>query len=120
MTAAEAEKTNELSGSGSPTNMIVDAAILSTKHSWIVDNYLCGAGLGTLTVWGSVAEFWRGPVGRSPDGYSSQELQLRRTAADQPAAELPLADDHRSVESRAGDRTSRIGAGRRLGAERGD
>ena len=42
---------------------IIDAAILSTKHSWIVDNYKCGAKLGNLTVWGSIAQFWRGPVG---------------------------------------------------------
>ena len=89
MTAAEAEKTNELTGSGSPTNMIVDAAILSTKHSWIVDNYLCGTGLGTLTVWGSIAEFWRGPVGRSPDGYGTKNYNYdERLQTNQPPSFL--------------------------------
>ncbi len=42
---------------------IIDAAILSTHHSFIVDNYQCGAKLGKLTVWGSIAQYWRGPVG---------------------------------------------------------
>ena len=89
MTAAEAEKANELTGSGSPTNMIVDAAILSTKHSWIVDNYLCGSGLGTLTVWGSIAEFWRGPVGRSPDGYGTKNYNYdERLQTNQPPSFL--------------------------------
>jgi hypothetical protein len=50
---------------GAMTDPIIDAAILSTKHSWIVDNYKCGAQLGNLTVWGSIAQFWRGPVGTS-------------------------------------------------------
>lgn len=48
---------------GALDNPIIDAAILSTKHSWIVDNYKCGAKLGELTVWGSIAQYWRGPVG---------------------------------------------------------
>jgi hypothetical protein len=48
---------------GALSNPIIDAAILSTKHSWIVDNYKCGAKLGELTVWGSIAQYWRGPVG---------------------------------------------------------
>ncbi len=41
----------------------IDAAILSTAHSFIVDNFKCGAHLGYLNVWGSIAQFWRGPVG---------------------------------------------------------
>ena len=41
----------------------IDAAILSTSHSFIVDNYKCGEHLGNLNVWGSIAQFWRGPVG---------------------------------------------------------
>ncbi|HEX4484512.1 MAG TPA: hypothetical protein VH081_12105 [Solirubrobacteraceae bacterium] len=48
---------------GSLENPEIDAAILSTKHSWIVDNYKCGEKLGELDVWGSIAQFWRGPVG---------------------------------------------------------
>lgn len=46
---------------------IIDAAILSTKNSWGVDNFACpdsggAAALGTITVWGSIAEDWRGRV----------------------------------------------------------
>lgn len=45
----------------------IDAAILSTKNSWGVDNYACPdkAGefaLGKITIWGSIAEDWRGRV----------------------------------------------------------
>ncbi len=43
-------------------NPIIDAAILSTKHSWGVDNYSCGAELGNITIWGSIAENFRGRV----------------------------------------------------------
>ncbi len=53
---------------GAMENPIIDAAILSTKHSWIVDNYKCGAKLGKLTVWGSIAQYWRGPVGTGGGG----------------------------------------------------
>ncbi len=57
-------------GWGSISNLEIDAAILSTHHSFIVDNYDCGSKLGTLTVWGSIAQFWRGPVGTtSGNGY---------------------------------------------------
>lgn len=41
----------------------IDAAILSLGHSFIVDNYNCGAFLGTLTVNGTIAQKYRGPVG---------------------------------------------------------
>jgi hypothetical protein len=43
----------------------IDAAILSLNHSFIVDNYACGASLGTLTVFGAIAQRFRGPVGTS-------------------------------------------------------
>jgi type II secretory pathway pseudopilin PulG len=46
-------------------NPVIDAAILSTNHSWGVDNYSCplsGGGLGSITIWGSIAENWRGRV----------------------------------------------------------
>lgn len=48
---------------GTPTNVEVDAAILSLQHSFIVDNYMCGAPLGQLTVKGAIAQSFRGPVG---------------------------------------------------------
>jgi hypothetical protein len=57
-------------GWGSFDNLEIDAAILSTHHSFIVDNYNCGSKLGNLTVWGSIAQFWRGPVGTTTgSGY---------------------------------------------------
>lgn len=50
------------SGWGSLNSPVIDAAILSTKHSWIVDHFLCGNSLGTLHTWGAIAQFWRGRV----------------------------------------------------------
>ena len=44
----------------------IDAAILAINHSFIVDNYNCGASLGTLTVHGAIAQKFRGPVGTVP------------------------------------------------------
>ena len=49
----------------SPTNIEIDAAMLSLQHSYIVDNWYCGAALGTLTVNGAIAQKFRGPVGTS-------------------------------------------------------
>jgi hypothetical protein len=48
-----------------PTNITIDAAILALQHSFIVDNWYCGAGLGTLKVTGAIAQRFRGPVGTS-------------------------------------------------------
>ncbi len=70
---------------------VIDAAILSTKHSWIVDNYKCGGPLGKLTVWGSIAQFWRGPVGTSGNpntGYIKNYNYDERLAAQQPPSFL--------------------------------
>jgi hypothetical protein len=50
---------------GPAPNVTVDAAILSLAHSFIVDNYFCGATIGTLTVNGAIAQKFRGPVGMS-------------------------------------------------------
>jgi Tfp pilus assembly protein PilX len=58
--AGESTATKELGGSLS--NPIIDAALLSTKNSWGVDNFGCGKPLGTINVWGSIAEEWRGRV----------------------------------------------------------
>ena len=41
----------------------IDAAILAINHSFIVDNYNCGARLGTLNVIGAIAQKYRGAVG---------------------------------------------------------
>lgn len=48
---------------GSLTNPEIHAAILALNHSFIVDNWHCGANLGTLTVDGAIAQRYRGPVG---------------------------------------------------------
>jgi len=50
---------------GPGSNLRIDAAILSLTHSFTVDNYYCGAGLGTLNVNGAIAQAYRGPVGTS-------------------------------------------------------
>ena len=44
-------------------NRTIEAAILSLKHSFTVDNYYCGHPIGTLTVKGVIAQRFRGPVG---------------------------------------------------------
>ena len=49
---------------------VIDAAILALQHSFIVDHYYCGGSLGTLTVFGVIAQRYRGPVGTSSgNGY---------------------------------------------------
>jgi len=50
-------------GSGSQSNLRIDAAILSIQHSFIVDHYSCGDPLGNLTVNGAIAQRFRGAVG---------------------------------------------------------
>ncbi len=47
-----------------PTDVSIDAAILALNHSFTVDSYFCGAPLGTLTINGTIAQKFRGPVGR--------------------------------------------------------
>jgi hypothetical protein len=44
-------------------DITIEAAILSLQHSFIADNYACGAKLGTITVKGAIAQKYRGPVG---------------------------------------------------------
>ena len=48
---------------GPLTNPYIYAAILAVNHSFIVDNYTCGAALGNLTVYGAIAQLFRGTVG---------------------------------------------------------
>jgi len=54
---------NASNGTGSLTNPTIDAAILTTTDSWVVDNNACGAQLGNLTVDGAIAQYYRGVVG---------------------------------------------------------
>jgi hypothetical protein len=44
-------------------NPWIFAAILSTSHSFVVDNYGCGNALGELNVFGAIAQNFRGIVG---------------------------------------------------------
>lgn len=73
---------------GSLSNPTIDAAILSTDHSFIVDNYICGSSLGNLNIWGSIAQYWRGPVGTgsgsSTSGYTKNYNYDERLATYQP------------------------------------
>jgi hypothetical protein len=55
--------TGEGAGRAPLSNPEIDAAILSLKHSFIVDNWNCGAPLGTLKVVGAIAQEYRGTVG---------------------------------------------------------
>jgi Tfp pilus assembly protein PilX len=50
---------------GTLNTVTLDTAILALAHSFIVDNYYCGAKLGNLTVNGAIAQKFRGPVGTS-------------------------------------------------------
>jgi hypothetical protein len=44
-------------------NLTIDAEIMAVQHSFIVDNYFCGAQMGTLTINGAIAQYFRGAVG---------------------------------------------------------
>ena len=50
-------------GTGSLSNLQIDAANLAINHSFIVDHYDCGDLLGTLHVNGTITQKYRGPVG---------------------------------------------------------
>ncbi len=65
------------------------AAILATKHSFIVDNYNCGKPLGELNVYGAIAQDFRGPVGtgeatKVDTGYLKNYNYDERLAVDEP------------------------------------
>lgn len=51
--------------SGTLTNIEINAAILTLQHSFAVQMYYKGAKLGTLKIFGSIAQRFRGPVGTS-------------------------------------------------------
>ncbi len=53
---------------GAPVANTVQAAILSLRHSFVVQNWEAGAPLGTLSVLGAIGQKMRGPVGATdPD-----------------------------------------------------
>ncbi len=53
----------ENAAEGPVKDISIDAAILAINHSFIVDNYDCGASLGTLHVLGAISQKFRGAVG---------------------------------------------------------
>jgi type II secretory pathway pseudopilin PulG len=61
------------------------AGILSTDHSFLVDNYGQGKSLGKLNVYGAIAQKFRGPVGTTGgSGYIKNYLYDERLAVDEP------------------------------------
>jgi hypothetical protein len=66
-------------GPGSIPDITIQAAILALTHSFIVDNWGCGAGLGRLNVEGAIAQYYRGPVGTTGGtGYLKNYTYNRR------------------------------------------
>jgi hypothetical protein len=54
---------------GTLINPVIDAAILTLRHSFLVDNPGCGqSSEGTLTVDGAIAQWYRGTVGLNSNG----------------------------------------------------
>ena len=71
--------------SGSLSNPWIYAALLSTSHSFLVDNYNCGSQLGKLSVYGAIAQKFRGPVGTvGASGYLKNYNYDERLATDEP------------------------------------
>ncbi len=61
------------------------AAILSTNHSFAVDNYKCGEPLGNLNVYGAIGQRFRGIVGIvGGSGYIKDYKYDERLAVDEP------------------------------------
>jgi hypothetical protein len=52
-------------------DITIEAAILSLRHSFIVDNYNCGSPVGNLNVTGAIAQKYRGPVGTGSGGVAA-------------------------------------------------
>jgi len=72
-------------GAGSLSNPWIYAAILSTSHSFLVDNYKCGTSLGFLNIDGAIAQKFRGIVGQvNTSGYNKEYIYDERLATDEP------------------------------------
>jgi hypothetical protein len=70
---------NFTNGAGSIQDITIQAAILALNHSFIVDNWSCGANLGRLNVEGAIAQYYRGPVGTTGGtGYLKNYTYNRR------------------------------------------
>ena len=70
---------------GSLTEPWIYAAMLSTDHSFLVDNYNCGSGLGHLNVYGAIGQKYRGIVGTTGGtGYLKNYIYDERLATEEP------------------------------------
>ena len=70
---------------GSLKSPWIYAAILSTNHSFAVDNFECGNQLGNLNVYGAIAQRFRGIVGLvGESGYIKNYKYDERLAVDEP------------------------------------
>lgn len=70
---------------GTLYNPWIYAAILSTNHSFVVDNYDCGEELGKLNIYGAIAQRFRGIVGTTGGtGYIKNYKYDERLAVDEP------------------------------------
>jgi type II secretory pathway pseudopilin PulG len=78
------EHGNCSNATGSLTEPWIYAAILATTHSFLVDNYSCGAGLKNLNVYGAIAQKFRGIVGQGSSGYIKNYVYDERLAVDEP------------------------------------
>ncbi len=66
-------------GSYTPTKgIMVTAAVQTLLHSFYVQQYAVGGEKGDLTVYGSLAQRWRGIVGQGENGYSKDYRYDRR------------------------------------------
>lgn len=70
--------------SGNLENPWIYAAILSTSHSFAVDNYNCGNEVGKLHVYGAIGQDYRGIVGSGSHGYIKDYKYDNRLAVDEP------------------------------------
>ena len=86
----------------SPTHIDLDihAAVLALNHSFIVDNYDCGNRLGDLTVYGAIAQKFRGTVGTGGNvtGYLKKYTYDDRLAVGQPPYMFNIADANWHIE----------------------
>lgn len=74
-----------VNGSESLKDPWIYAALLSTAHSFLVDNYDCGAGLGHLNIYGAIAQKYRGIVGiLGGSGYDKDYIYDERLATEEP------------------------------------
>ena len=70
---------------GTMSEPFIYAAILSTSHSFLVDNFRCGSQLENLNVYGAIGQDYRGIVGLiGTSGYIKNYEYDNRLATDEP------------------------------------